>query len=105
MCYNNIRKVKFTLRGLVFMKKFYYIVGALVTATSLFLAVAVLLKKLRISLSIEGIDDEYIDENEIGDIDLSIEKDDEIFDESEFDALLEDNEPEIEIEITGQDEE
>ncbi len=87
------------------MKKFYYIVGALVTATSLFLAVAVLLKKLRISLSIEGIDDEYIDENEIGDIDLSIEKDDEIFDESEFDALLEDNEPEIEIEITGQDEE
>lgn len=81
------------------MKKFYYIIGALVTATTLFLAVAILLKKLRVSLSIEGIDDEYLAEDDLSDIDLSIKDS-----ESDFDSLLEDNEPEIDIDFAKEDE-
>lgn len=86
------------------MKKFYYIVGALVTATSLFLAVAVLLKKLKISLSIEGIDDEYLAEEQADDIDLSIEGDRDLLDQSDLDAFLEDDEPEIDIDFAKEDE-
>ncbi len=84
------------------MKKFYYVVGAAVTAASIFLALAVLLKKLRISLSIEGIDDEYLAEPDNDDIELSIEQVDstDSFDPAQLDALLEDDEPEIEVEIS-----
>lgn len=58
------------------MKKFYYIVGAFVTAAAIFTFFAVMLKKIKVSLSIEGIDEE-LDENENEDITLTIEDDDE----------------------------
>lgn len=57
------------------MKKFYYIVGAVVTAAAIFTFFAVMLKKIRVSLSIEGIDDE-LEEKENDDITLTIENDD-----------------------------
>ena len=40
------------------MKKLFYVIGALVTAASVFALIAILLKKLKISLTIEGLDDE-----------------------------------------------
>lgn len=58
------------------MKKFYYVVGAVVTAAAIFGFIAVMLKKLKISLSIEGIDDEDLEEPENNDIELTVEKDD-----------------------------
>ena len=93
------------------MKKFYYIVGATVTAAAVFTFIAVMLKKLRISLSIEGIDDGELDENENGDIELSIDsdenkeeseyKEDEEYLKKELDDMLamETEEPDIEVEI------
>ena len=57
------------------MKKFYYIVGAVVTAAAIFAFVAVMLKKLKVSLSIEGIDDVLEEEEDNGDITLTIEND------------------------------
>ena len=92
------------------MKKFYYIVGAAVTAAAVFTFIAVMLKKLRISLSIEGIDDGDL-ENENGDIELSIDsdenkeesdyKEDEEYLKKELDDMLaeETEEPDIEVEI------
>ncbi|MBO4951032.1 MAG: hypothetical protein J6E38_08475 [Clostridia bacterium] len=77
------------------MKKFYYIIGAVVTATAIFALIAVMLKKLRISLCIEGIDDEMIDEATDEDITLSFEDEDETFE----------CEPEIETETVAVDEE
>ena len=94
------------------MKKFYYIVGAVVTAAAVFAFVAVMLKKLKISLSIEGIDDESLEEPENDDIELTIEKDekekkdknyfeDEEFIKNELDGMLEEeaDEPEVKVEI------
>lgn len=93
------------------MKKFYYIVGAVVTAAAVFTFIAVMLKKLRISLSIEGMDDGDLDENENGDIELSIDsdenkeesdyKEDEEYLKKELDDMLaeETEEPDIEVEI------
>lgn len=93
------------------MKKFYYIVGAAVTAAAVFTFIAVMLKKLRISLSIEGIDDGELDENSDGDIELSIDsddkketsdyKEDEEYLKKELDDMLaqETEEPDIEVEI------
>ncbi|MBR5314606.1 MAG: hypothetical protein IKU45_04230 [Clostridia bacterium] len=69
------------------MKKFYYIVGAVVTAAAIFAFIAVMLKKLRISLCIEGIDDEILEDDMSEDITLS-------FDDEEDDDF--DYEPEIE---------
>jgi len=40
------------------MKKLFYLVGALVTAAAVFAFIAVMLKKLRISLSVEGLCDD-----------------------------------------------
>ncbi len=77
------------------MKKFYYIIGAVVTATAIFALIAVMLKKLRISLCIEGIDDEMIDEATDEDITLSFEDEDETFE----------CDPEIETETVAVDEE
>ena len=57
------------------MKKFYYIVGAIVTAAAIFAVVAIILKKIKVSLAIEGVDDITEDEDE-GDITLTIENDD-----------------------------
>lgn len=57
------------------MKKIIYLIGAFVTTAAVIGAIAVMLNKLKISLSIEGIDDTMdADEND-GHIDLSIEKD------------------------------
>lgn len=72
------------------MKKFYYIIGAVVTATAIFALIAVMLKKLKISLCIEGIDDEIIEDPADEEITLSIEEDEEDFDE----------EPEIETVVS-----
>ncbi len=62
------------------MKKFYYIVGAVVTATAIFAFIAVMLKKLRISLCIEGIDDEMVDDAADDEITLCFDDEDEDFD-------------------------
>lgn len=83
------------------MKKFYYIVGAFVTAAAIFTFFAVMLKKLRISLSIEGIDDE-IEDMDDGDIELTIhdEKDDLLDDDfslEDFDGLLEEDDIDISL--------
>lgn len=55
------------------MKKIIYLIGAFVTTAAIFGAVAIMLNKLKISLSIEGIDDTLDEENAKNDIDLSIE--------------------------------
>ena len=73
------------------MKKFYYIVGAVVTAAAVFALIAVMLKKLRISLSIEGIDDEILEETDDTEVTLSIEEDEsgeEIFTDEDIEAIL-----------------
>lgn len=60
------------------MKKFYYILGAAVTAASIFAIIAIMLRKLRVSLSIEGVEDDILEDLGDGEITLSIEKDDEL---------------------------
>ena len=75
------------------MKKFYYIVGAIVTATAIFALIAVMLKKLRISLCIEGIDDEILEDDGTEEITLSFEDEEDDFD----------YEPEIETVIAEED--
>ncbi len=73
------------------MKKFYYIIGAVVTAAAIFALIAVMLKKLRISLSIEGIDDEILEETDEPEVTLSIEDDepeDEILSDEDIEAIL-----------------
>ena len=55
------------------MKKIIYLIGAFVTTAAIVGAIAVMLNKLKISLSIEGIDDTLDEENAKHDIDLSIE--------------------------------
>ena len=59
------------------MKKFYYLVGAAVTAATIFALIAVMLKKIRISLSIEGVEDDILEDLGDGEITHSIEKDEE----------------------------
>ena len=75
------------------MKKFYYIVGAIVTATAIFALIAVMLKKLRISLCIEGIDDEILEDDGTEEITLSFEDEEDDFD----------YEPEIETVVAEED--
>ena len=71
------------------MKKFYYIVGAIVTATAIFALIAVMLKKLRISLCIEGIDDEILDDDMSEEITLSFEDEEDDFDyEPEIETVV-----------------
>ena len=85
------------------MKKIIYAIGAFVTVAAIFAAIAIMLKKLKISLSIEGIDDE-IAEEENGDIDISIE--DGYFDDAEdaveeaIEEMLGEDDKEIEVEIS-----
>ena len=77
------------------MKKFYYIIGAVVTATAIFALIAVMLKKLRISLCIEGSDDEIMDDVADEDITLSIEEDEEDIDyEPEIETVVSEGENE-----------
>ena len=83
------------------MKKFYYIVGAFVTAAAVFTFFAVMLKKLRISLSIEGIDDE-IQDGDDGDIELTIHDGEEDllgedFSLEDFDGLLDEEDIDISL--------
>ncbi len=93
------------------MKKFYYVIGAFATAAAIFTFIAVMLKKLRISLSIESINDD-IEEPENTDIELSISenKKEEIEDELDFseteelirqelDGMIEADDEDIEVEI------
>ncbi len=93
------------------MKKFYYVVGAFATAAAIFTFFAVMLKKLRISLSIESINDD-IEEPENTDIELSISenKKEEVEDELDFseteelirqelDGMIEADDEDIEVEI------
>lgn len=87
------------------MKKLFYWIGAFVTVAAIFAAIAVLLKKLKISLSIEGIDDTLEDDEAPEDIDLIIEDPD--FSETEeavedaLEELLNDElNDEIEVEIS-----
>lgn len=93
------------------MKKFYYIIGAFATAAAIFTFVAVMLKKLRISLSIESINDD-LEEPENTDIELSFanNKNDDIAEEDfdfseteeairqELDSMIE-SDDDIEVEI------
>lgn len=88
------------------MKKLFYLIGAFVTVAAIFATIAVLLKKLKISLSIEGIDDE-IEEEESGDIDVSINSDEDKFQEAEDaveeaieELLAEEDEKDIQVEIS-----
>jgi len=93
------------------MKKFYYVVGAFATAAAIFTFIAVMLKKLRISLSIESINDD-IEEPENTDIELSISesKKGELEDELDFseteelirqelDGMISADDEDIEVEI------
>ncbi len=87
------------------MKKFFYLIGAFVTVAAIFATIAVLLKKLRISLSIEGISDDEEEENT--DIGVSIESTEESFDEAADaveealeELLAEESNKEIEVEIS-----
>lgn len=60
------------------MKKFYYIIGAVATAAVIFAIIAVMLKKLRVSLCIEGLDDNILDDAGDDEITLSFEDEDDI---------------------------
>ena len=89
------------------MKKFFYLIGAFVTVAAIFATIAVLLKKLRISLSIEGISDDEMEVEETGDIGVSIDSEDNSFDETADaveealeELLAEENNKEIEVEIS-----
>ena len=69
------------------------------TAAAIFTFIAVMLKKIKISLSIEGIDDEIIEE-ENEDITLTIEddavtEDEDVLIEEEIETLLEEDSEEI----------
>ena len=89
------------------MKKIIYMIGAFVSIAAIFAAIAVMLKKLKISLSIEGIDDEMEGEDVNHDIDLSIENYDipefdetgDAFEEALEELLSEEASDEIEVEI------
>lgn len=92
------------------MKKIIYLIGAFATAAAIFGAIAIMLNKLKISLSIESIDDTIEEEEPGSDIDLAIEEEDGAepsFDETAGaveealeDMLGEDNDGEIAVEIT-----
>ena len=71
------------------MKKFYYILGAVAAAAAIFAIIAVMLKKLRVSLSIEGLDDNILDDTaDEDDIILSFEDGDEYFDDSGIETII-----------------
>ena len=105
------------------MKKLVYWIGAFVSLAAICTAIAVFLKKLKISLSIEGID-ENLEDTENSDINVSIEGEEkleekakEITDKIEkakkfvkesesdiFDHLFEEKpDDEIEVEISKED--
>ena len=69
------------------MKKFYYIIGAVAVAAAIFAIIAIMLKKLKVSLCIEGLDENLLDDAEDEDITLSFEDDD-----SEIETVISDAE-------------
>jgi hypothetical protein len=74
------------------MKKFYYIIGAVATAAAIFAIIAVMLKKLKVSLCIEGLDDESIlDDVTEEDITLSFD-DEELEEKPEIETVISDEE-------------
>ena len=102
------------------MKKIIYFIGAFVSVAAIFAAIAIMLKKLKISLSIEGIDDSLEDEDAGSNIDLSIEAepdasadaDDEeaafdetatVVEEALENMLGEDEDGDISVEITSEE--
>ena len=72
------------------MKKFCYILGAVMTAAAIFGIIAVILKRLKVSFSIEGLDDGIAEDMADEEITLCFD------DEDEFDY-----EPEIETETVA----
>ncbi len=83
------------------MKKIIYLIGAFVTTAAIIGAIAVMLNKLKISLSIEGIDD-TLDDEEKGDIDLSIENE---ASHKEAEKEADETEKSVEEELSAMDEE
>ena len=83
------------------MKKIIYLIGAFVTTAAIVGAIAVMLNKLKISLSIEGIDDTLDEENAKNDIDLSIENENKHEHES---AASDDTEKSVEEALSAMDE-
>ncbi len=80
------------------MKKFYYVLGALVVAAAIFAFIAIMLKKLKVSLSVEGIDDDLLGDGEDEgnqDIQLTIDNDTDYL--RELNSLIDDD-PQIEVE-------
>lgn len=75
------------------MKKLFYFIGAAVTAASVFAAIAIMLKRLKISLSIESVDDEDLEE-ELGEEVTVTVQDEETPEEDDSDIASE-----IEIEL------
>ncbi len=96
------------------MKKALAVIGAFVTVAGIAAAVAVWLNKLRISLSIESVDDDYDEEKGAEDIGVSIEDEKSDEDKAALDEaaeaveeaieeMLGDDADEIEVEITTED--
>ena len=92
------------------MKKILAIIGAFVTIGAIAAAVAVWLNKLRISLSVESIDDEYEEDGGEKDIDISIEGDKKAdleetakAVEDAIEDMLDETDGEIEVEITAEE--
>ena len=70
------------------MKKFYYILGALAAAAAVCAIIAVLLRKLKVSLCIEGLDDGMLDDTGDDDITLSFDDDEDFYDDPEIRTIL-----------------
>lgn len=96
------------------MKKALAVIGAFVTVAGIAAAVAVWLNKLKISLSIESVDDDYDEEKGAEDIGVSIEDEKSDEDKAALDEtaeaieeaieeMLGDDADEIEVEITTED--
>jgi hypothetical protein len=58
------------------MKKTLAIIGGIVAAASIFTVIVVILKKIRLSFTIESADDNFELEEDNGDISVSIDEDD-----------------------------
>ena len=74
------------------MKKFYYILGAVLTAAAIFAIIAIMLKKLKVSLCIEGLDEDLLDDIDDEEITLSYEDDADAEYEPEIETVITDDE-------------
>ena len=73
------------------MKKFYYIIGAVMTAAAIFAIIAIMLKNLKVSLCIEGLDDDILEDIEDEDITLSFEDEEEEECDPEIETVIADD--------------